>query len=324
MLYLPSCSDGNDEPDEPKSVIPDDKPIDDMRIIGTWQASVDGVTYTISFSGNGVMHEKTNYDSANCRFTFKNSRLDFAVDLPAFANELGEPPFRVQFGSGTQPGWMDITCGSHSITFYRTTDSPSHDEEYASDYDGIYGTWSCYIDDQTYTITFSENGIMMETTRHDSVECRYTFKNGKLDFGSDLPAFANELGDPPFNVTFGQGKRPEWMRIQCGSHSLTFYREGSGSPIDDHRIHGKWEATYEGKKYTLFFFEDGVMREITKYDTIECHYTLKNGKLDFGEDLPSFANELGDPPFNITFQTGTNPNWIKISGERYSITFNKK
>ena len=213
-----------DEPDTPTSKFKKED------FYGIWLHQAKGAVF--NFKNNGIVDcywltesEGNEYDamgSGEWSFNADESELSVYVKRPGAMTE-------------TLTRWTIKEVGTD---YFRTTDvgglwerrsslpSPADDSK-CSDDERIYGKWKGTDDGVTYTLTFSENGVMKETwkdgTDSETGDFEYSFRKKKLNFPGDEPSFANVLGEPPFDVEFSSTSK--YMTVSKGSYSIKFTRQ---------------------------------------------------------------------------------------------------
>lgn len=98
--------------------------------------------------------------------------------------------------------------------------------------------------------------------------------------------------------------------------------------VDDTRIVGQWKGVDYETTFVLTFDKNGNLTEKwtegTDSETDTYKYTFKEGKLNFVGVTPVVANCIGNPPFDVSFSSGTNPTTMTISWETNSIKFTRQ
>ncbi len=230
------------------------------------------------------------------------------------------------------------SCGGNDDN--NDVDEPSAYKE--SDFIGFW------IDDEEVTVFgLQDNGELIAYKLKEAGSLFYTETySGSWKFNKDNNELSFRWDDnfPPSTLT-SSGLTNSFKVDAVSSNKLTLkdsygtlfiVERHNGNLLlgncDDNRIIGKWKGKdYFGESYTLTFSADGKMVEVwtdgSDTETDSYTFTFKNGKMDFPDYVPIFANSVGNPPFDVKFSSEATPKTMKIYDpgfEKYAITFTRQ
>lgn len=204
-------------------------------------------------------------------------------------------------------------------------DSDSEKDDPDTDAFQVVGKWNGEYGGTKYILTIDENGYYAITDGN-------TTKTSSWSYDKGLKAWFlyNQFGFPMTNKYY----RLVGGQLHATDGMIVFSRGTGGSdnptdqPCDDARIYGTWTAKDYTDSFVVTFDKTGSFTEEYSDGSFtskeDGKYTLKNGVIDFGDTYPVFANTVGNPPFTVSFSSGTTPSSMVIKSSIGELSFTRK